>query len=145
MVSCQSDLFFLSEIDGKIVVCRIKLKKNEISQVYLPKSWWNYVLTVHVTSWYALFSGTIHACAILIKTFGLDCEFKEIGQNLRKFGSSKRNFNFKFWKRWHLQSCCEYHKLTSEGCHVYDGKTALHWQKKASDKSPKSEKVRKCV
>ena len=31
---------------------------------------------------------------------GWEREFKEIGQNLRKFGSSKRNFNFKLWKHW---------------------------------------------
>ena len=45
-----------------------------------------------------MFSDTIHACAI--KCWGLEREFKEIGQNLRKFGNSKRNFDFNLWKHW---------------------------------------------
>ena len=40
----------------------------------------------------------MHACAILIMTLGSERKFKEIGQNLRKFGNSKRIFNFKLWK-----------------------------------------------
>ena len=42
-----------------------------------------------------MFSDTIHACAILIKTNWVENEnFKVIGQNLRKFGSSKEEFRF---------------------------------------------------
>ena len=35
-----------------------------------------------------------------LKHLGLEREFKEIGHNLRKFGSSKKEFNFKLWKHW---------------------------------------------
>ena len=45
-------------------------------------------VTVLVTSCYAMLSDTIHACATLER------EFKEIGQNLRTFGSSKYEFRF---------------------------------------------------
>ena len=42
-----------------------------------------------------MLSGTIHACAITKQNkLGWEREFKEFGQNLRKFGSSKKEFRF---------------------------------------------------
>ena len=38
-----------------------------------------------------MLSDTTHACALHLD---LEHEFKEIGQNLRKFGSSKKEFQF---------------------------------------------------